>query len=83
MKNSVVAVVIIVALAAGVVGLASFAHEPELPSYKFVVTITDEGLHLQCKEGCAWKELTFSCGGTRPCSAVVDQFGVRGPDADE
>ncbi len=52
--------------------------EEELPHYSFIVTQTEEGIELVCRENCAWKKLSHNCGGKLPCSAVVDEHGIRG-----
>jgi len=45
--------------------------------FSIVVTQTAKGVEMKCQKGCAWKELTFSCNGKIPCSATVDERGVR------
>lgn len=46
--------------------------------FSIVVTQTDKGLEMECQKGCAWKTLTYSCGGKVSCSATVDESGVSG-----
>ena len=45
-----------------------------LTNFKMLVETTDDGINLTCKEGCAWKDLTFRL--KKDNSQVVDQFGM-------
>lgn len=40
-----------------------------------VETTNDGGIKLTCKEGCAWKELSFNIPGTEK-SQAIDQYGM-------
>jgi len=40
-----------------------------------VLETSEEALHLKCKSGCAWKELTFSAA-VGDASQGVDQYGM-------
>jgi len=46
------------------------------PETEFLILIsgTDDGLQLVCKEGCAWKELSFSLDPNH--TQLIDQFGM-------
>jgi len=57
--------------------------EAEPVPFSIVVTQTDKGLEMKCQKGCAWNTLTYSCGGKLPCSAIVNEHGVRGPVSNE
>jgi len=79
MKKLSIAIIVAAVVLSVAIGFTSLADQPDLPSYELTVTITDEGkIELSCKEGCAWEELSFSCGGKLPCTAVVDEHGVSG-----
>jgi hypothetical protein len=52
-------------------------------SFSIVVTQTDKGLEMKCQKGCAWKTLTYACGGKVPCSAIVDERGVHSAGSKE
>ena len=83
MRKMAIAGIVTIVLVTAAIGITSLADQPDLPSYEFTVTITADGtMELSCKDGCAWQELTFSCGGDLPCTALVDEFGVSGPVAD-
>ncbi|MEQ8364639.1 MAG: hypothetical protein RH948_17330 [Cyclobacteriaceae bacterium] len=46
------------------------------PETEFLILITgtDDGLQLVCKEGCAWKELSFSLKNGK--YQLIDQYGM-------
>jgi hypothetical protein len=37
----------------------------------------DNGVRMQCTEGCAWQTLSFSCDSQRgDCQSSIDQYGT-------
>jgi hypothetical protein len=77
MKSKFV-VFVLIALATTIIAWQAKSRSEAKPvSFSIVVTQTDKGLEMKCQNGCAWKELTYSCGGKLPCSSVVDESGVR------
>jgi hypothetical protein len=46
----------------------------ELKDFKITIERTQEGVQLECKEGCAWKSLSFSANGDKP--QAVDEYGM-------
>lgn len=51
------------------------------PHFSISVTETAQEIEMKCQAGCAWQKLSYSCDGEVPCSAVVDERGVRGAPA--
>lgn len=48
-------------------------------TFAFVVEFSNTGLEARCEKGCAWRELTYSCGsGETPCRVRIDEHGVIG-----
>lgn len=43
-------------------------------SFKIFIQTTPEAIHLQCEEGCAWKELNFSTHNDEP--QTIDEYGM-------
>jgi hypothetical protein len=84
MKKRVEVILALTALTGMVlsVGLAA-GNEKELPPFSFIVTQTAQGFEIRCDVGCDWKQVTYSCGGRVPCSAIVDQEGIRGTPTPE
>jgi len=75
---------VLITLATTLIAWQARARSESKPvPFSIVVTQTDKGLEMKCQNGCAWKELTYSCGGKIPCSAVVDERGVQGPVSKE
>lgn len=55
--------------------LAQSDETPEVSDFTMVLETSDEAVHLKCKNGCAWKKLTFSAAvGDAPQG--VDQYGM-------
>jgi len=42
--------------------------------FKIVVEKTENGIKMTCKNGCAWKELTYSINNYKP--QAVDEYGM-------
>lgn len=68
---------------------ATTLTDPPDSLFSFLITVetTDTGVHLTCKEGCAWIELSFSFyermdEEIKYGAAIVDQRGVSGPVKD-
>jgi len=53
------------------------ASEDKIPHFAFIMQQTAT-VKMKCEAGCAWKELSYSCGDKVPCCARVDERGVRG-----
>lgn len=51
------------------------SSDPSGEGFWIIVEATDDGGVLTCKQGCAWKELTWTCEGD-PCEAKVDFNGI-------
>ena len=48
-------------------------------TFVVVVEFSNTGLEARCEKGCAWRELTYSCGsGGAPCQVRIDERGVAG-----
>lgn len=65
-----------------VIGLGCSSSPPATPAptlsgFQIVVGMTEDGIALQCTEGCAWRDLSFSA---RPYAAEVpvDYNGMTG-----
>lgn len=55
--------------------LAQSDGPPEVSDFTLVLETSEETIHLTCKNGCAWTELTFSAAvGDAPQG--VDQYGM-------
>jgi len=57
----------------------------DLKDFKIVIEKTDTGISMTCKNGCAWKELTFSLKDDKP--QAIDEYGMtelneNSPDKD-
>lgn len=51
-------------------GLANFVIE-------LSVNRSENGVRMQCTEGCAWETLSFSCDPSGPdCEGSFDEFGT-------
>ncbi len=75
---------LLITLATPFVGWEAKSRSEAKPvPFSIVVTQTDNGLEMECQKGCAWKTLTYSCGGKIPCSARVDEGGVHGASSKE
>jgi len=59
----------------GLVVVTTPAQEP-VPEWSFVAEVTDTGWAMTCSQGCAWTELTFSCGEATRCRVRINQSGV-------
>ena len=57
--------------------LAASEDEDKIPHFAFIMQQTAT-VKMKCEAGCAWKELSYSCGDKVPCCARVDERGVRG-----
>ena len=55
--------------------LAQSDETPKVSDFTMVLETSEEALHLKCKSGCAWKELTFSAA-VGDASQGVDQYGM-------
>ncbi|MGB3075533.1 MAG: TonB family protein, partial [Chitinophagales bacterium] len=55
--------------------LESPSHHPDLAKFLIVVEKTDNELKLTCKDGCAWKSLTFNSSSFDEPQAI-DQYGM-------
>jgi len=53
------------------------ASEDKVSHFAFVMQQTGT-VKMKCEAGCVWKQISYSCGGTVPCCARVDELGVRG-----
>ena len=67
-----------VAFVGAVAGLALASSEEPAPPAEFLITISvsGNGAALTCARGCAWKELTLSCGERTPCVTGLDGLGM-------
>jgi uncharacterized protein (TIGR02246 family) len=79
MKSKVIVGALIILATTTLMAWQAVAWSGEKPvPFSIVVSQTAKGLEMKCQKGCAWKELAFSCDGKVPCSAIVDEHGVRG-----
>ena len=82
MKSKVIVGALIILATVTLMVWQALARSGEKPvPFSIVVTQTAKGLEMKCQKGCAWKELAFLCDGKVPCSAIVDEHGVRGEGA--
>jgi len=55
------------------------ASGPDLANFKIELSIdrTENGVQMECTEGCAWETLSFSCDPSGPdCEGSFDEFGT-------
>lgn len=49
--------------------------------FVFFAKRTDEGVALTCKEGCAWKSLSWTCPESSTCKWGLDSMGMFSPSS--
>ncbi len=54
--------------------IAQEKKSSDLKDFNIVIERTDKGIKLNCKNGCAWKELTYSINDYQP--QAIDEYGM-------
>ena len=69
--------VVLVVLALVAFGWGVGHTQTQVGQFKIVVEPSATGMKATCTDGCAWKEVTFSCNGRKECKARIDERGVE------
>ena len=61
-----------------ILALLNSATAGSLSKSPFLIHVehTPNGVAIICKEGCAWKTLSFECGKAEKCGSDIDFMGM-------
>ena len=74
MRSSLVALVLVSAVFAGVSTPAPAIAPAKLSPFSMVITSSATGWAAHCDSGCQWTELAFKCSAS--CGVLVDEYGL-------
>ena len=83
-KSSIFSITLFIALLIGASCniLAQNEVTSEVSEFQILVETNDGGIRLTCKEGCAWKELTFNISETEKAKEI-DEYGMTSSKANK
>ena len=72
--------VLLVVIVAIVAALQNGYAQTQVASFRIVVEGTATGLKATCLGGCAWTDVTYTCGtnAKQSCKAEIDEKGIGG-----
>ena len=78
MRKAVLSGIAVLALVASAWQVGQAQAQTKVSDFKIAVQVSKDGLTAQCLQGCAWKEISFTCDPQKPCKTEIDQLGVAG-----